>query len=124
MMKAKSRWYDAHKKLAEALEQLKELPRNHRDRIVNHVIALINDNAPILLEKYLLDFPLERERRRWYDKDPYLWLMVNGLQYASPDLLRKTTKYMVQTVVHLGNPDRAARGGVHAETQKRGDRKR
>lgn len=29
-----------------------------------------------------MEFPLEILRRRWYDKDPYVWLLFNGLRYA------------------------------------------
>ena len=104
-MEHKSRWYDAHKKLAGVLEALKDLQHSRRDRIVNHVIALINEASPGLLEKYLLDFPLDQARRRWYDKDPYLWLMVNGLQYASPALLQKSTKYIDQAIRQIQEPE-------------------
>ncbi len=94
MKKKMNRWYDAYQKLPGALESLKGRKPAHRDRIIAHVIELIHDNAPGLLEKYLLDFPLDQKRRRWYDQDPYLWLMVNGLQYAAPGLLKKVTKYL------------------------------
>jgi hypothetical protein len=41
-----------------------------------------------------MDFPLDINRRRWYDKDPYLWLIMNGLKYASDELLASVTKYL------------------------------
>jgi hypothetical protein len=93
-MTRKNRWYDAHQKLADALETLKGTGSSRRSRIVNRIIALMNEESPGLLEKYLLHFPLDQERRRWYDKDPFLWLMVNGLRYANHDLLQKATHQM------------------------------
>jgi|WetSurMetagenome_2_1015567.scaffolds.fasta_scaffold495650_1 hypothetical protein len=94
----KNRWYDAHDRLAHVLEWLKELPNGPRNRIVKQVIDLLNGGAPGLLEKYLLEFPLDQERRRWYDRDPFLWLMVNGLRYANPDLLHDATMLMERAV--------------------------
>jgi hypothetical protein len=88
------RWYDAHEKLAVLLEKLKTAKKRVRDRIVAGVLDIINADAPTLLEKYLLEFPLDRKRRRWYDKEPYLWLMVNGLEHAGMKLLKKVTAYM------------------------------
>jgi hypothetical protein len=93
-MLQKNRWYDAHAKLALVIERFKELQNDRRNRIVNQVIDLINRKAPGLIEKYLPEFPLDRERRRWYDKDPYLWLMVNGLRYANSALLQDATVLM------------------------------
>ena len=118
-MKPNNRWYDAHTKLAEALESLKGVDRDARGRIVAHVVELINERAPGLLEKYLLDFPLDRERRRWYDKDPYLWLMVNGLRFAKPELLGKATKYMAEALRQAGPPARSAPRGRRLEGVKK-----
>lgn len=97
-MERNKRWYDANKELAAALEKLKLLEGDEQDRIVVHVIGLIHDHAHGLLEKYILDFPLDMKRRRWYDKDPYLWLMVNGLKYASPQLVMKAVTYINKAV--------------------------
>ena len=92
-VKSRNRWYDRHEKLGVQLEALKREKAKKREKIVAEVLAIINDEAANLLEKYLLDFPLDQKRRRWYDKNPYLWLMVNGLQHAGPKLLKKVSAY-------------------------------
>jgi len=89
----KGRWYDKYPKLAVQLESLKREKAKQREKTAAAVLAIINDNAPDLLEKYLLEFPLDQKRRRWYDRDPYLWLMVNGLQHAKPKLLKQVSAY-------------------------------
>jgi hypothetical protein len=93
-----NRWYDRHEKLGAQLEALKHEKAKNREKIVAEVLAIINDEAANLLEKYLLDFPLDQKRRRWYDKNPYLWLMVNGLQHAGPALLKKISVYFDKTL--------------------------
>lgn len=107
MQQPTKRWYDAHEKIAKLLEWLKDAPVRRREPVVAGVLEIISDHAPALLEKYLLDFPLDQKRRRWYDQDPYLWLMVNGLEHASMPLLAKVTVYMQKKT---GLSDRPARG--------------
>jgi hypothetical protein len=97
-MKQKNRWYDKHEKLALQLETLKHEKAKKREKTAAAVLAIINDDAPNLLEKYLLEFPLDQKRRRWYDQNPYLWLMVNGLQHAGPRLLKKVSVYFDKTI--------------------------
>ena len=92
-MTAKNRWYDRYPDLAARLETLKREKAKQREKAAAAVLAIINDDAPGLLEKYLLEFPLDQKRRRWYDRNPYLWLMVNGLQHAGPKLLKKVSAY-------------------------------
>ena len=82
-----ARWYDAHKKLGRNLDKLKFTERNLRDFMVAKVMKLIKQRDPHLLDKFVARFPLDIQRRRWYDKDPYLWLIINGLEYADRELL-------------------------------------
>ncbi len=93
-MKRKSRWYDQYPKLAIYLERLNGIPGDQRDCLISGVMTIIKQNAPNLLERYVLDFPLDIQRRRWYDNDPYLWLLFNGLQYADKPLLTEVTQYL------------------------------
>lgn len=93
-MHSSKRWYDAHKEFAVRLESLKTAKARNRNKMVAGVLEIITTDSPELLEKYLLDFPLDQKRRRWYDQDPYLWLMVNGLEHAGVKLLRKVTAFM------------------------------
>jgi hypothetical protein len=93
-LRKKSRWYDKHKRLAECLEGLRFIPRKSRDKIIGGVMAFIKEDQPDLLDKFVLDFPLDIQRRRWYDKDPYLWLVFNGLRYADKSILMKVMRYL------------------------------
>jgi hypothetical protein len=98
-MKRNMRWYDKYPKLAKLLEGLKDIRGDRRDEIISGVMLLIKQNAPNLLERYVLDFPLDIKRRRWYDCDPYLWLIFNGLQYASKPLIEKATKFLAGATI-------------------------
>jgi hypothetical protein len=89
-----NRWYDNHPKLARYLEEFKDMRQKSRDRLVKGVMDIIRDRNPKILEDFLLDFPLDLNRRRWYDSDPYLWLIFNGLAYADADLLSDVTAYL------------------------------
>jgi hypothetical protein len=93
-MHQSKRWYDAHEAFAIQLETLKTAAVKSRDQTVAGVLDIIAADAPDLLEKYLLDFPLDQKKRRWYDQDPYLWLMVNGLEHANAKLLDKVTAFI------------------------------
>ncbi len=93
------RWYDKHPKLARCLECLKEMESKARDRLVQEVIELINSsNARHVMEDFVMEFPLDIYRRRWYDQDPYLWLIFNSLRYADKVLLGKVTKYLQSNI--------------------------
>ena len=98
IMKRKDRWYDQHPKLARLLESFKEMPRKQRDSLICGVMAIIKNYDSKLLDKYVMEFPLNLYRRRWYDKDPYLWLMFNGLRYAERSLLKKVAFYLDVTI--------------------------
>ncbi|MGB7568669.1 MAG: hypothetical protein WBM07_12475 [Chitinivibrionales bacterium] len=93
-MKKNLRWYDKHKKLAGLLEQFKGLPERRKNKLVSGVMEIIKPMDPKLVEKHVLEFPLDMQRRRWYDADPYLWLLFNGLMYANAEILKKTTGYL------------------------------
>ena len=84
-----ARWYDAHEKLCRNIDKLKFTERNLRDYMVSKVMKVIKCHDPHLLDKFVARFPLDIQRRRWYDKDPYLWLVINGLEYGSAELLDK-----------------------------------
>lgn len=93
-MRKNNRWYDKHPTLAVLLENLRDISGEKRDAIISGVMGVIKLDAPNLLDRYVLDFPLDIKRRRWYDRDPYLWLIFNGLKYASKKLLTAVTKYL------------------------------
>ncbi len=89
-----SRWYDKYEKLGNYIDAMKDMAASRRDHLIKGVVYIIRKDNPDLLEKFVMDFPLEFSRQRWYDKDPYLWLTINGLQYGDPDLLETVALYL------------------------------
>lgn len=92
------RWYDKHKNLARHLEKFKGMETRRRNRIVRDVLKIVREMNPGILEEFLLDFPLDVIRRRWYDEDPYLWLLFNGLEHADQPLLERITNHLRTTM--------------------------
>ncbi|MBU0480695.1 MAG: hypothetical protein KKG47_06320 [Proteobacteria bacterium] len=82
-----ARWYDAHEKLGKNIDKLKYTEKNLRDFLLSKVMRMIKQHDPHLLDKFVDRFPLDIKRRRWYDQDPYLWLIINGLEYGRQELL-------------------------------------
>ena len=89
-----NRWYDKYEKLSRFIEGMKDMATGHRDQLVRGIMEIIRTHSPDLLEKKVLDFPLDISRQRWYDQDPYLWLTINGLQHAEIDLLETVSNYL------------------------------
>ena len=89
-----NRWYDKYEKLGAYIDSMKDMEACKRDNMVRGIMEIMRLHCPGLLEKFVLDFPLDLSRQRWYDNDPYLWLTVNGLQHASTDVLATVTLYL------------------------------
>ncbi|MFQ5994868.1 MAG: hypothetical protein ACE5K1_07215 [Acidiferrobacterales bacterium] len=88
-----ARWYDKHDELGRYLDLIAHMHDDERDEFVKGIMHLIKQIQPNLLTDLVLEFPLDLFRRRWYDKDPYLWLVFNGLEYAGQDLISKVIDY-------------------------------
>ena len=88
------RWYDQYEVLGRHIDSLKDMNVSRRNLLVSGIQEIIEQHSPRLLEESILDFPLDLARQRWYDKDPYLWLTINGLQQADPDLLETVALYL------------------------------
>lgn len=92
-----SRWYDKYAALNMRLEAFKEMDQKLKDRLVKGMMALVNNYDPNLLSyEKAFDFPLTVNRQRWYDQDPYLWLLFNTLKMADATLLRQIEDYLAQ----------------------------
>lgn len=89
-----NRWYDKYEKLGIFIDGMKDMASSQRDQLVRGIMKIMRKRSPNLLENFVLDFPLELSRQRWYDRDPYLWLTINGLQHAEIDLLETVTNYL------------------------------
>ncbi len=96
-----TRWYDQYEVLTRSLEVLKGMSRKERHPLVKDVLTIIRKEAPEIIDDTVMDYPLDSHRRRWYDRDPYLWLMVNSLQYAEPSLVRKVAIFMEERLTLL-----------------------
>ncbi|MBN1306391.1 MAG: hypothetical protein JXA18_00640 [Chitinispirillaceae bacterium] len=89
----KNRWYDKHEGLANHLEALKILPKRQLNELLKDLIAFARLLHPTLFEDHLFEYPLDLKRRRWYDDDPYLWLVVNGLRFTDDEIIRKVVAF-------------------------------
>lgn len=97
-----NRWYDKYKKLAAHLDSFKTMKKNQRDKLVSGILEIVQMYDNSLIDNSVMDFPLELPRRRWYDKDPYLWLIFNGLKNADEILLKKITDYLEKETLASG----------------------
>ncbi len=89
-----NRWYDKYEKLGRHIDAMKEMDPGRRDTLIQGIMTIMRRHCPDLLERFVLDFPLDISRKRWYDSDPYLWLTINGLQHAPSDILATVTLYL------------------------------
>jgi hypothetical protein len=90
-MDKKNRWYDNYPELAKYIEKMKEIDKEKRDSIIIMIKNFIIENSPDIIDKNVMDFPMGL-KRRWYDKDPFSWLIINSLKYANLDILNQVTE--------------------------------
>ena len=89
-MNNKNRWYDKYENFAALLNRIKHLRKQDRENILIYIKDLISDIDPKLFDRHVHEFPLS-VKRRWYDKDPYSWLIINALKYVDDDAIEKIT---------------------------------
>ena len=87
-------WYEEYPKLAHCLEGLQFVPSHERDRLAHAIMQMLRAQGSDLLDQFVLEFPMDSDQHLWYDQDPYLWLVINGLQYAGGNLHDKVTHYL------------------------------
>ena len=93
MKKSFNRWYDKHPELMELLGALRHSRDSEQERIIGGMKELIMGHDPELMDRWVLEFPLTT-KRRWYDKNPYSWLVINSLKYADRRLVRGVIGYL------------------------------
>ena len=94
-MKEMKRWYDNYEELGKYLDSFKEMETENLDPLIKGIMAIIQEQNPELLAyEKAFQFPLELKRRRWYDNDPYLWLLFNTLKNAEKKVLRLVTAFL------------------------------
>lgn len=84
------RWYDK-KGIGKYIRAMKYLSDHERDKIVLELKNIISAENPEIMVDHVMEFSLYRNR--WYDHDPYCWLVINSLQYADTRLMEKITEY-------------------------------
>jgi hypothetical protein len=92
------RWYDKHRKLGKLLDNFKGMRKYKRDKLATGIIGIIKEHDGMLIDDKVMEFPLDLPQRRWYDKDPYLWLIFNGLSQADKKLLKNVTAYLEKQI--------------------------
>ncbi len=88
-----NRWYDANRKLRYYLGYLQHVDRPLREKIVRDLMDLVKEYDGVLLDRFAEEYPLEIRKQRWYDQNPYLWILFNGLRYASDELVDIVIEY-------------------------------
>lgn len=86
-----NRWYDAYPELSTCFDILKQKKPFIRSKIAQELLHYLQTKNPGIIENNVLKFPLDILTRRWYDQSPYLWLLVNGLKYATQEQINITT---------------------------------
>jgi hypothetical protein len=87
------RWHDKDPVLRVALQKLAELPERQQEVLMMDLQRVIMKYDDRLIERNVSKFSI---RRRWYDKNPYTWLIINSLKYASPELREKVSEFFLQ----------------------------
>ena len=59
-----NRWYDKYEKLGRFIDNMKDMAGSRRDKLVKGIMRIIRKHSPDLLEKFVMDFPLELSRQR------------------------------------------------------------
>jgi hypothetical protein len=90
-----NRWYDRYPPLAALLERLKDQRRPDIVRIIRGLRDVIIVESPGLIDRTVMDFPLDMpEKRRWYDFDPLCWLTINAMRYCDETTIVRCIAYL------------------------------
>jgi hypothetical protein len=94
MSETRKRWYDRDKTLAKQLDAFMQAHPKHQFETIKGLLVLIQESNPEILGKFTVPTDIERWHRRWYDKDPTYWIVLNGLRLADEELLKKVAAYL------------------------------
>ena len=88
-------WYKKYIILSNKLTDFRDIGTQQQETLIKGIMALVIDYDPDLLTcDKACEFPLSGGRKRWYDQDPYLWLMFNTLQMADTVLMNMVVNYL------------------------------
>ena len=97
---ASRRWYDNNKELSRVLNDIKSLETDLRIQVVQGVLNLVNNANPNLIENFIANYRFDIFKNRWYDEDPYLWLIYNGLYYGDEKLKNDVIEFLKQKIIY------------------------
>jgi hypothetical protein len=99
------RWYDSHP-IGKYLDHFKGMQKKQRDPYILGIMKIAKKYGSSFIDDSVMDFPLELIRRRWYDMDPNLWIVFNGLERADVKLLDEISVYLEENLKPADeNPD-------------------
>ncbi|HBE01066.1 MAG TPA: hypothetical protein DC049_01125 [Spirochaetia bacterium] len=93
-MKKGLRWYDTYPVLKDALEKIKHEKKENQVQFFSQINNIIMEYDENLTEKHIEKFHF---KRRWYDKNPYSWLVINSLAWAEKPLLEAVISSLKQS---------------------------
>ena len=88
-----NRWYDRYPDLKVMFDKLQELKKGERDKIILELKDLIAGRDNCLFDKYVFEFSMPLQRR-WYDNNPFSWLVISALKYADEALITDIILYL------------------------------
>ena len=91
--KGNKRWYDSNPRLALLLNLLKNKEPISREEIINELKEIIVKYDEGLIDRHVSEFPMS-EKRRWYDRNPYSWLVINTIKYADSILTERIVRHL------------------------------
>jgi hypothetical protein len=89
----KHRWFDKYPDLRKSIDKLEDLNKGVRDEVIRGIEELILSYDNQSFDRYERKFPFESSNR-WYDKDPYAWLVINSIIYLDEDLITDIILYL------------------------------
>jgi hypothetical protein len=92
--KTRKRWYDRDKRFADALDRFMKAHPRKSVEIIRRLLDMIKESNPDILGGFTIPDDVDRWTRRWYDKDPTFWLVVNGLKHAPKKLVSSIARYL------------------------------
>ena len=91
------RWYDSHP-IGKYLDLFKGMSKKQRDPYILGIMKIAKKCGSSFIDDSVMEFPLELIRRRWYDRDPNLWIVFNGLERADVKLLDEISVYLEENL--------------------------
>ena len=97
-MNRKNRWYDQYPELSLQFERLKELNPEDKSYIFDVLKKMLLEYNPRIIDDHIERFSMPIKKRRWYDKEPYSWIIVNALKYVDKAMIDKVVEYLEENL--------------------------